>query len=107
HSQNFDIIAGRSGSGNLATLSSEKLTMLKNQLFRLAKDYDFVFVDLGAGVEEHVRSLAAIAARCIVVVTDEPTSLTDAYALIKLCHAATPDLAIEVIINQSSSMKEG
>lgn len=103
----FDIIAGRSGSGNLATLPAEKLDSLKGQLVKLAEKYDFVFVDLGAGVEEHVRSLTTVASRCIVVVTDEPTSLTDAYAFIKLCVAANSSLPMDIIVNQSASQKEG
>ncbi len=107
HAQNFDIIAGRSGSGNLATLPPTKLASLKEQLVELAHAYDFVFIDLGAGVEEHVRALTTIAKRCIVVVTDEPTSLTDAYAFIKLCIAANPMAAIDIVVNQSASLKEG
>lgn len=103
----FDIIAGRSGTGNLAALPAEKLDMLKEQLTKLAGKYDFVFVDLGAGVEEHVRSLASVASRCIIVVTDEPTSLTDAYAFIKLCVAANANLPIDIVVNQSGSQKEG
>jgi flagellar biosynthesis protein FlhG len=107
HSPNFDIIPGRSGSGNLATLSAQKLASLKSQIVKIAKDYDFVIIDLGAGVEEHVRALTTIASRSIVVVTDEPTSLTDAYAFIKLCVTATPSLGIDIIVNQSASLKEG
>jgi len=106
YAPNFDIIAGRSGSGNLASLPAPALTALKEQLLALTKTYDFIFIDLGAGVEEHVRTLATIAARCIVVVTDEPTSLTDAYAFIKLYNAAGPT-AIDVVVNQSQSLKEG
>jgi flagellar biosynthesis protein FlhG len=104
---NFDIIAGRSGSGNLASLPGAKLVALKEQLLNLAQSYDVIFIDLGAGVEEHVRALAASASRCIMVVTDEPTSLTDAYAFIKLCQASGPDMDISVVINQSATLKEG
>ncbi|HEU5047891.1 MAG TPA: AAA family ATPase [Rickettsiales bacterium] len=107
HSPNFDIIAGRSGSGNLSVLPQEKLAMLKNEMLSLSGKYDFVFIDLGAGVEEHVRALAALASRCIVVVTDEPTSLTDAYAFIKLCTAGDTSPFIDVVVNQSPSLKEG
>ena len=105
--QNFDIIAGRSGSGNLATLPAPMLTLLKEQLIALTFTYDFVFVDLGAGIEEHVRALALIATRIIVVVTDEPTSLTDAYAFIKLCVSAGLGVGIDIVINQATSFKEG
>lgn len=107
HSQNFDIIVGRSGSGNLGVLPSEKLASLKSQIVKLAAKYDFVFIDLGAGVEEHVRTLANVASRCIVVVTDEPTSLTDAYAFIKLCATSELSPAIDIVVNQSASLKEG
>jgi len=104
---NFDIIAGRSGSGNLATLPAGTLAMLKEQLIALTQEYDFIFIDLGAGVEEHVRALATIATRVIVVVTDEPTSLTDAYAFIKICVSAGLGAGIDIVVNQSSSFKDG
>ena len=97
----------RSVSGNLSNLPSEKLESLKKQLLDLAKSYDFVFIDLGAGVEDHVRTLTHIAERCIVIVTDEPTSLTDAYAFIKLCSASKAGAAINIVVNQATSLKEG
>ncbi len=107
YTANFDIIAGRSGSGNLAALPAVKLASLKEDLIKLAGKYDAVFIDLGAGVEEHVRALTHIASRCIVVVTDEPTSLTDAYAFIKLCVSGNLAPDMEIVVNQSSSLKEG
>ena len=107
YAANLDIIAGRSGSGNLSTLNAQALANLRDQLGKLSDSYDFVFIDLGAGIEEHVRSLAAISGRCIVVVTDEPTSLTDAYAFIKLCVTSGQPSAVDVIVNQASSLKEG
>jgi flagellar biosynthesis protein FlhG len=107
YAPNFDIIAGRSGTGNLSTLPPATLASLKEQLVALAQKYDVLFIDLGAGVDEHVRALAAIAARSIVVVTDEPTSLTDAYAFIKLCVTAGLPAAIDVVINQAPTLKEG
>ncbi len=107
YAANFDIIAGRSGAGNLATLPADTLALLKEQLTLLSQSYDCIIIDLGAGVEEHVRALAAIAARIIVVVTDEPTSLTDAYAFIKICMTAGLTAEMDIVINQSASFKEG
>ncbi len=104
---NFDIIAGRSGSGSLSALPNSALASMTEQLIELSPQYDFVLIDLGAGIEEHVRTLAAAASRCIVVVTDEPTSLTDAYAFIKLCVGAGTPSAIDVVVNQASTLKEG
>lgn len=107
YAPHFDIIAGRSGAGNLSSLSAPMMQSLKEQIVSLAPAYDFVFIDLGAGIEEHVRSLAALANRCLVVVTDEPTSLTDAYAFIKLCVGAGAPAAIDIIVNQATTLKEG
>ena len=103
----FDIIAGRSGSGSLATVPAEQLISLREQMEELAAKYDYVLMDLGAGIEKNVRFLSSIASRVVVVVTDEPTSLTDAYAFIKLCvqQQETPEL--QVVINQAGSQKEG
>lgn len=104
---NFDIIAGRSGSTSLATLSPEKLAILSNALTDIASSYDHVFIDLGAGIEHNVQHLASLAGRCVVVVTDEPTSLTDAYAFIKIALQGKNPPDIAVVINQAATQKEG
>ncbi len=77
----FDILAGRSGSGSLASLPTQKLSDMRNDLIALARSYDLVVVDLGAGVDRSVRQMAGPASVTYVVVTDEPTSsLIDGYA---------------------------
>lgn len=103
----FDIVAGRSGSATLANTSPEVLGRVIDQILSLQKQYDIILLDLGAGVDHYVRSLANAASRSIVVVTDEPTSLTDAYAFIKLCHAARPEGSISIVVNQAGTQKEG
>ncbi|MGE0109449.1 MAG: MinD/ParA family protein [Bdellovibrionales bacterium] len=104
---NFDILAGRSGAGNLATMSAGRLVEIRSSLIELAPSYDYVIVDLGAGVDRPVRQMAGPAATTYVVLTDEPTSLTDAYAFIKLSLAANPKASIQIIVNQATSQKEG
>jgi flagellar biosynthesis protein FlhG len=74
---------------------------------KLSSDYDIILLDLGAGVEQHVRFLTGMASRCLVVVTDEPTSLTDAYAFIKLCKREHPHVEMQVVINQAGNKREG
>lgn len=104
---NFDIVAGRSGSASLAMLSSDVLERLTDQLYSLRKQYDVILLDLGAGVEQHVRTLANSAAHVVVVITDEPTSLTDAYAFIKLTLQTKPDTKFSIVVNQAATQKEG
>lgn len=103
----FDIIAGRSGSASLATMPLEKLATIAGALRIMQKDYDFVIIDLGAGVEQHVQYLAGLASRCLVVLTDEPTSLTDAYAFIKITQGNKPAPDIGIVVNQAATQKEG
>lgn len=103
----FDIIAGRSGQGSLSALTAERLNGLLQQLHALASEYDVIIVDLGAGIDRTVRFMAAAADTSIVIATDEPTSLTDAYALIKLSHAAGHGDNIQVVINMAADKKEG
>lgn len=103
----FDIIAGRSGSGSLANTPGSRLQILGDDLLLLAAAYDRVVLDLGAGVERTVRQLTNNVGQCIVVTTDEPTALTDAYAFIKVTHMERPDTNIGIVINMANTAREG
>lgn len=103
----FHILAGRSGSGTLGTLSTQRLNDLRSQLLDLAKNYDNVVLDLGAGVDRTVRQLAGPARTTLVVITDEPTSITDGYAFIKLAVQMNPSIDIRIIINMAATLSEG
>jgi flagellar biosynthesis protein FlhG len=115
----FDIVAGQSGSGALSTLDPATLERMLAALLALASGYDTVVLDLGAGLDRPVRRMAAWAGTLLVVATEEPTSLTDAYAVLKL-HAA--DLAhgglggghggagagaARVVVNQAATRASG
>ena len=73
----------------------------------MASGADAVIVDLGAGIDRTVRFMSAAADCSIVVTNDEPTALTDAYALIKLSHAAGHAENIRIVVNMTGSEKEG
>ena len=103
----LDIVAGRSGIASLASLSSARLATFGRGIADLSARYDRVLIDLGAGVERPVRYLAAAAQRTIVVTNDEPTSLTDAYALIKLLMQDGAKTKILVVVNAAASKAEG
>lgn len=103
----FDVIVGRSGQGSLSSLPAQRLNELLLQIRSVMPRYDAVIVDLGAGIDRTVRFIAASADTTIVITTDEPTALTDAYAFIKLSHAAGHSDNIEVVINMSADKKEG
>ena len=103
----FSVIAGRSGSGSLAALSPARLSSLVTDLKELARSYDRVIIDLGAGIEPPVRMLASAASTILVVTTDEPTALTDAYAFIKVTTAARVGADLRVVVNLATSASAG
>lgn len=103
----FDIVAGRSGQASLSALPSQRLAILRDQLLEVSGNYDVVIADLGAGVDRTVRMLSATAARTLLITTDEPTSLTDAYAFIKLGNAAGMSKNINVVVNMAPNVLEG
>lgn len=103
----FDVVAGRSGHGSLAALPLPRLSELVEQIRGSLRNYDVAIIDLGAGIDRTVRFMAAAADTAIVVTTNEPTSLTDAYAFIKLSHAAGHGDGIRIVVNQCDDAKEG
>lgn len=103
----FDVIAGKSGSGSLAALDRTQFDDMRSDLARLAQRYDRVVLDLGAGVDHAVRSLAQTAGQLLVVTTDEPTALTDAYAFIKLTAAQGRISDLRIVVNMAQSARDG
>ena len=103
----FDVIAGKSGSGALGMLSTERLAELRHDLVSLANDYDRVVLDLGAGIDSAVRTMAGGDGTILVVITDEPTAITDAYAFIKVTAMRHPGIDLRIVVNMASTAAEG
>lgn len=102
---NFDIVAGR--SGQLTNLSAHHLSKLGRALGSLSPCYDRVILDLGAGLDRTVRHMAAQATSCLVITTDEPTALTDAYAFIKRTGIENPAADLRIVVNMADSEGHG
>jgi flagellar biosynthesis protein FlhG len=103
----FDVIAGKSGSASLAALDKTALAGLQNDILNLAGRYDRLIIDLAAGIDQSVRGLASIGETILVVATDEPTALTDAYAFIKLATADGGGNNVRVVVNMATNPREG
>ncbi|NKC29829.1 nucleotide-binding protein [Falsiroseomonas selenitidurans] len=103
----FHLLAGRSGSGALAGLSGAGLDAALDLPRRLATRFQEVVVDLGAGVEAPQRRLAALADVLLVVATEEPTSLTDAYAVLKLHAKDAPGGVARLVVNLAGTAAGG
>ncbi|MEO1102053.1 MAG: AAA family ATPase, partial [Pseudomonadota bacterium] len=103
----FDVLPGRSGSGALAELPPEDVARLAAGLSALALQYDQVVLDLGAGIEANCMRLARAADKALMVITDEPTSMTDAYAFIKVLRGYAPGVEPVICINQADTRASG
>lgn len=104
--QGIKIIAGASGFYQLANLEKEQKDNFVKSLEEL--DYaDIVVVDTGAGVSDNVLSFVCAADEVIIVTTPEPTSITDAYGIIKSIAARSPNSRLKLIVNRVSSVIEG
>jgi len=100
HEAGFAVLPGRSGSTALATLDGagarEVIVMLRDL------PMDWVVLDLGAGIGAAQRGLAAMADLLVVVATEEPTSLTDAYAVLKLHRRDAPQGRAGLLVNMAA-----
>ncbi len=103
----FDILAGESGSGALSSLSPNQIHRLIGGLREIAPRYQSLMLDLGAGIERSVQLLSQAAPLKLIVTSDEPTSLTDSYALMKLCRSASASGEFRIIVNMAASRREG
>ncbi len=103
----FEVVAGRSGCGELAAMTEQKVHGLLEQLEPLRASHDHILLDLGAGVNRSVRHMAAWADALFVIATGEPTSLTDAYATLKLHSVDRPNGDARLVINQADSYRGG
>lgn len=102
----FDILPAASGVPELTDMNNDMRDLLIKRINPSLRGYDIILMDLGAGIHGTVQSFAAMAAIRIIVLTPEPTALTDAYALIKVL---SQDLGVRdflVVVNDVASRKE-
>ena len=100
------ILPAASGVQEMAELSrGQKLTLLE-ELDDLNEDIDFMFIDTAAGIAGNVMYFNMVAKEIIVVVSPEPTSLTDAYALIKVLHHGYAARRFMLLVNMVRNSKE-
>lgn len=97
----FDVIAGPSGSGALAGLDITAVGRLAAGVSAASLSYDRTLIDLAAGAERATIRLAAAADDVVIVINDEPTSLTDAYAFVKTLRIRDEGACPFVVVNNA------
>jgi len=101
------IIPASSGVKDMAEMSSAQHAGLVNAFSELSHNIDILLVDTAAGISDSVVSFSRAAQEVIIVVCDEPASITDAYALIKLLNKDQGIFKFHILANMVSGPQQG
>ncbi len=100
------ILSGGSGICDLASLNEIRMQNIINSIVDYAENFDFVIFDTGAGISDNVLSFLFAADDVLLVTTPEPTSITDAYAIIKRYSVDLQNASMKLVINRVNDENE-
>jgi flagellar biosynthesis protein FlhG len=101
------ILPASSGIQELTNLNKDQKIQILTQLDLLIDSVDILFIDTAAGISSNVMDFNATAQEVVVVVSPEPTSITDAYALMKVLSLKYSGKACKLIVNMVRRPEEG
>ena len=105
--QNIDLLAGGSGLYQLGQLNAFQRREILARVAEMNYVYDYMIIDTAPGLHDHVLHLNSVADECLVVITPDPSSFTDAYALIKVLHQRHKTQKFSIVCNQVTDEKAG
>ena len=94
-------VSGGSGAEELTRIKRDMIKSLQKQLVELGMDLDFILLDCGAGVNDTLLRMISSADECLLLVTPEPTAITDAFVLLKSLAAKLARPAISFVMNRA------
>jgi flagellar biosynthesis protein FlhG len=103
----FSVLLAGSGMVEYSRLTPEVRDDFLRIMGGLVPHYDIVLLDTGAGISDVVLFAVSLASEVIVVATPEPTSLTDAYATIKVLVGQQKRQTVRMVINQTARLGDG
>jgi flagellar biosynthesis protein FlhG len=103
----FSVLLAGSGLVEYSRLTPEVRDKLLEIIEAVAPRFDRILIDTGAGISDVVLYAVSLADEVLVVATPEPTSLTDAYATIKVLATQQQRTSIALVVNQVSRSGEG
>lgn len=106
--EGIQFISGGSGLSQLADMDESQVAGLIESLSLLDSLADIILIDTGAGISKQVINFILASKETIIVTTPEPTSITDAYAIIKTMKEKEKDLPeINILVNRTDGVMEG
>mgnify|MGYP001414791492 CR=1 FL=1 len=109
--ENISFISGGSGIQELTNLTREQINYLISKLEELDKIADIIIIDTGAGITDTVLEFVTASSEVLLITTPEPTSITDAYALLKTLNRksnfSSQNTTIRIIVNRITKEDNG
>ena len=103
----FSVLLAGSGMVEYSRLTPEVRNQFLNVIQAITPKYDVVLLDTGAGISDVVLFSVSLASEVLIVATPEPTSLTDAYAAIKVLAMQQKRQHVRMVINQAARPGDG
>lgn len=101
------ILPASSGIQELTQLTAEQKVQILNELDKVIDSVDILLIDTAAGISSNVMDFNVTAQEIIVVVSPEPTAITDAYALMKVLSLKYDEKCCKVIVNLAGTTQQG
>ena len=101
------ILPASSGIQELTNLTRNQKIGILTQLDQLIDSVDVLFIDTAAGISSNVMDFSVTAQEIYVVVSPEPTSITDAYALMKVLSLKYSEKVCKLLVNMTTRLEEG
>ncbi|KON89071.1 cobyrinic acid a,c-diamide synthase [Sporosarcina globispora] len=103
----LDYIGGGTGLSHFVKLDDEQISRFTGELADLIQNYDYIILDMGAGISEESAKFILSVQEIAVITTPEPTSITDAYSIMKHIHLLDDKIPFRLVINRSEGEREG
>ena len=100
------VIPGANGIAECVSLHPRQQLRLTRELARIESEFDYLLLDTAAGIAETTLDFVGSAHQSLVVITPEPTSLTDAFSLIKLMQRRRPGMSYQIVVNMCSNVAQ-
>lgn len=102
----IEIVPGSSGLAKVADLTPQGRTNLLTGLQELQEEADYIIIDTMAGIGRNVIAFALAADDVLLVTTPEPSSIVDAYAMLKTIYANREDAVVRLLVNMAASQAQ-
>ncbi len=104
--ENIRVLPGGSGLYSMANITGEQALKLLKAFSIFENQTDYLLIDTAAGISSNVIDILVAAGEIIIVTTPEPTSVTDAYGLIKVAYSKRENINFKLIVNFASDQAD-